>query len=697
MDQYIGKLLDNRYEILEVVGTGGMSVVYKARCRVLNRFVAIKILKEEFAQDEEFRRRFYMESQAVAKLSHNNIVSVYDVSHTPGLEYIVMELMEGITLKEYLQKKGHLSWQEALFFAQQIARALSHAHSRGIIHQDIKPQNILILRDGTAKVTDFGIASFAATSQETRVVQEAIGSVHYISPEQAKGSTIDFRTDIYSLGVVMYEMLTGKLPFEGDNALAIVMQHISAMPLLPSEVVPGIPRGMDDIVMHAMCPTASRRYASAEELYNDLQKLKNDPNVTFQYDGESIRGEAPSLDETQALPNYADIRHAASAAPAQPQKQHARYQPVREEPEGYAPRPQRKKKGFFSSPVAVATTAVVAFVIFAVIVGWLMVSSGSSGKVEVPNLVGRNISDTTLAEYVDLSDDAYRNFKFKTKTVQDENGVDGEILKQDPSAGEKVAEGATITLTVCSAGNAKEDEEYTVEKFENYTYDEVKELLKDTGVIVRRGPDETSDTVEKDKVIRTEPAEGTKLKRGETLTVIVSSGKDENAMGVMINVVGAPKDDAVKALDALEIKSEIHIVASDKTKDLVVSQSVDAGETVSKDKTVILEVSSGVAAPETGGDEPTDGGGGEQKPDDGGGSTTPAPQKGSATIDVAIPAAERESARIVVKQSDGTVLYDSTLTGAGESQSITLEGSGTQMLTVTVNGGYTSNQEVTFK
>ena len=281
MDKYIGKLLDNRYEMLEILGVGGMAVVYKARDRVLDRFVAIKIMKEEFSNDEEFHRRFRNESQAVAKLSHNNIVSIFDVSPSNSpVQYIVMELIEGITLKNYLQRKGSLSWQETLFFAQQISKALSHAHSRGIIHQDIKPHNIILLRDGTVKVTDFGIARFEK-NQETRVIQEAIGSVHYISPEQAKGSRIDHRADLYSLGVVMYEMLTGRVPFDGDTPIAIVMQHINAQAPLPSELVPGIPRGMDDIVMREMCPVLSQRYASADDIYNDLERLKNNPNLRF--------------------------------------------------------------------------------------------------------------------------------------------------------------------------------------------------------------------------------------------------------------------------------------------------------------------------------------------------------------------------------------------------------------------------------
>ena len=308
MDKYIGSMLGGRYQIEEIVGVGGMAVVYRARDTILGRDVALKVLKKEFAEDPDIRKRFSIESRAVAKLSHHNIVSVFDVGSEDGTDYIVMELIEGITLKQYLQRKGHLSWEETIFFAEQVARALMHAHSRGIIHQDVKPQNVIILRDGTAKLTDFGIASFAA-AQETRVVQEAIGSVHYISPEQAKGSKIDYRTDIYSLGVVMYEMLTGRLPFEGETALQIVMQHINAVPPMPSELVPDIPKGLDAIVMHAMCANISRRYASADELCADLARVREDPDTQFYYTASD-----DSSGETQVIGREVQraARHAAA-------------------------------------------------------------------------------------------------------------------------------------------------------------------------------------------------------------------------------------------------------------------------------------------------------------------------------------------------------------------------------------------------
>ena len=239
MDQYIGKTLDNRYEILERIGTGGMAVVYKTRDQRLNRLVAVKVLKPDLAQDEDFRRRFNAESQAVAQLSHPNIVSVYDVSRGGDTEYIVMELIDGITLKQYMEKRGQLNWRESLHFITQIMRGLSHAHSRGIVHRDIKPQNIMILRDGSVKVADFGIACLENSAQT--LTQEALGSVHYISPEQARGERTDARSDIYSAGVVMYEMLTGRLPFEGDSAVSVAIQHLSSVPLAPRELNKEIP------------------------------------------------------------------------------------------------------------------------------------------------------------------------------------------------------------------------------------------------------------------------------------------------------------------------------------------------------------------------------------------------------------------------------------------------------------------------
>ncbi|MCL2124368.1 MAG: protein kinase [Oscillospiraceae bacterium] len=280
-EKYIGRILDNRYEILELIGTGGMALVYKARCHRLNRYVAIKILKEDLAGDEDFRRRFHTESQAVGMLSHPNIVAVYDVSRSDNIEFIVMELIEGITLKQYINRKGLLNWKEALHFATQVTKALGHAHSRGIIHRDIKPHNIMILKDGSVKVADFGIARLLMA--QNTLTQEALGSVHYISPEQAKGGHVDARSDIYSVGVVMYEMLTSRLPFVGESAVSVAIQHISAIPLMPRELNPDIPVGLEDITMHAMEPDLNMRFTTADEMLNDLEEFRKNPSIVFKY------------------------------------------------------------------------------------------------------------------------------------------------------------------------------------------------------------------------------------------------------------------------------------------------------------------------------------------------------------------------------------------------------------------------------
>ena len=309
MDKFIGTILDNRYEMLEVIGVGGTAVVYKAKCHRLNRYVAVKILKEEYAQDEEFRRKFHDEAQAVAMLSHPNIVNVYDVSRSGSIEYIVMELIDGITLKEYLSRRGQLSPKEVTVFATQIARALEHAHSHNIIHRDIKPQNIMLLRDGTVKVADFGIAHFT-NNDNTYCKGEAIGSVHYVSPEQAKGSFVDNRTDLYSLGVVMYEMITGRLPFEGDTPVSIALQHINSIALPPSIFAENVPPQLEEITMKAMNPSLSKRYTSAAQILKDLEEFQNEQQFKLNIpreEGLVVQEEPQDLDATRKLNNTGEV------------------------------------------------------------------------------------------------------------------------------------------------------------------------------------------------------------------------------------------------------------------------------------------------------------------------------------------------------------------------------------------------------
>ncbi len=281
MDRYIGRLLGNRYEILEIIGAGGMAVVYKARCHRLNRLVAIKMLKDENLQDEDFCRRFHAESKAVAMLDHPNIVSVYDVSNTEDEDYIVMELIDGITLKQYMEKKGVLNWKETCHFATHIARALEHAHSRGLVHRDIKPHNVMVLKNGAVKVADFGIARLM--EQSNTMTKEALGSVHYISPEQAKGGRVDNRSDLYSLGVVMYEMMTGRPPFDGETPVSVAIKHINGGAPRPSTINPNIPRGLEQIIMKAMAHDMEDRYQDATALLHDLEQFRKNPGIVFSY------------------------------------------------------------------------------------------------------------------------------------------------------------------------------------------------------------------------------------------------------------------------------------------------------------------------------------------------------------------------------------------------------------------------------
>ena len=282
MDKYIGKRLDGRYEIKEIIGVGGMAYVYKAYDTIDDRVVAIKILKDEFLANEEFTRRFKNESKAIAILSHPNIVKVYDVSFGARLQYIVMEYIDGITLKEYIEQQQDIKWKEAVHFTVQILRALQHAHDKGIVHRDIKPQNIMLLPDGTIKVTDFGIARFSRQDiRATSATDKAIGSVHYISPEQARGEITDEKADIYSVGVMLYEMLTGRLPFEADNAVSVAIMQLQSEPKMPRDINPSIPEGLEEITIKAMQKDASKRYQSAAEMLLGYRRVQTQPEHPF--------------------------------------------------------------------------------------------------------------------------------------------------------------------------------------------------------------------------------------------------------------------------------------------------------------------------------------------------------------------------------------------------------------------------------
>ena len=586
MDQYIGKMLDNRYEILERIGTGGMAIVYKAKCHRLNRLVAIKILKSDLAQNEEFRRRFNAESQAVAQLSHPNIVSVYDVSRGGDMEYIVMELIDGITLKQYMEKRGQLNWRESLHFITQIMRGLSHAHSRGIIHRDIKPQNIMVLRDGSVKVADFGIACLADSAQT--LTQEALGSVHYISPEQARGDRPDARSDIYSSGVVLYEMLTGRLPFEGESAVSVAIQHLSSIPLAPREINPDIPEQLELICMKAMAPDLEHRYQSADAMIADLEAFRKNPEVEMKFDLSDLRPE--ENDEPTRT-----IRTMPSHTVTIPVHQPERNYPRRERDEDEEPRRAGSgKRGVLVGAVTVAAVAVV-IVLFKTILGSF--APAAVDQYQVPDLYNMTIEEA--------ENDPRIEGVFEIQKAGSEFSADvpeGHILRQDPKKGE-TRKGSQLVIQVwVSAG----EETGEVPDLENKSEQDARILLEKLNKeynleLTVEAPEELkqfSEEITEGYVIKTEPAQGEILKKGDTVKLILSKGPDIKPVTVL-PFVGMSIDSVLSQLESYKLTcdaADVEVVDSDKPGGTIVWQSPASGETVPEWTTIKFRVSAGLAS-----------------------------------------------------------------------------------------------------
>ena len=586
MDQYIGKMLDNRYEILERIGTGGMAIVYKAKCHRLNRLVAIKILKSDLAQNEEFRRRFNAESQAVAQLSHPNIVSVYDVSRGGDMEYIVMELIDGITLKQYMEKRGQLNWRESLHFITQIMRGLSHAHSRGIIHRDIKPQNIMVLRDGSVKVADFGIACLADSAQT--LTQEALGSVHYISPEQARGDRPDARSDIYSSGVVLYEMLTGRLPFEGESAVSVAIQHLSSIPLAPREINPDIPEQLELICMKAMAPDLEHRYQSADAMIADLEAFRKNPEVEMKFDLSDLRPE--ENDEPTRT-----IRTMPSHTVTIPVHQPERNYPRRERDEDEEPRRAGSgKRGVLVGAVTVAAVAVV-IVLFKTILGSF--APAVVDQYQVPDLYNMTIEE--------VENDPRIEGVFEIQKAGSEFSTDvpeGHILRQDPKKGE-TRKGSQLVIQVwVSAG----EETGEVPDLENKSEQDARILLEKLNKeynleLTVEAPEELkqfSEEITEGYVIKTEPAQGEILKKGDTVKLILSKGPDIKPVTVL-PFVGMSIDSVLSQLESYKLTcdaADVEVVDSDKPGGTIVWQSPASGETVPEWTTIKFRVSAGLAS-----------------------------------------------------------------------------------------------------
>lgn len=558
MDKYIGKMLDGRYEIIELIGSGGMANVYKAKCHRLNRMVAVKILKSDMAENEEIRRRFRDESRAVAQLSHANIVSVYDVSSSGDTEYIVMELIDGITLKQYMERRGQMDWRESLHFIIQIMRALEHAHSRGIIHRDIKPQNIMVLRDGSVKVADFGIACLQNNAQT--LTQDALGSVHYISPEQARGEHIDARSDIYSAGVVLYEMLTGRLPFEGDTAVSVAIQHLSSVPLAPSEIREDVPKGLELICMKAMCADINKRYASATAMLEDLESFRKNPDIDMEY----IREELKEKENTEVT-RYISKKELSEAVRNKKEKEKDELAAEKQEKTGIAGTKDEKKRMAIIIG-AFAGALLLIFLIFTLIFNGFGGGGDSSGH-KVPDIRGMTVEEAEKLEGIKGI------FTIEVVgTKENSKYKDGEIISQDPSEGTLRKNNLTIQVYVC----AKVEKSYMPTVL-NMSESDAKSILNNMSLGLNiQVQDKPSDTVAKGLVVATSPAAGAEIRQGNTVIIYISSGREIKPVTVP-NFVGMTEEKA--NLEAQKLGLVVGASSSeysDKPAGTVIRQSISA-------------------------------------------------------------------------------------------------------------------------
>ena len=596
MENYVGKRLDGRYEIQDIIGVGGMAVVYKAYDSIDDRIVAIKVLKEEYLAKEEFRRRFKNESKAIAILSHPNIVKVYDVSFGDRLQYIVMEHVEGITLKEYIEQCGVVNWNEALFFVIQILRALQHAHDKGIVHRDIKPQNIMLLDNGLIKVTDFGIARFSRGETRT-ITEKAIGSVHYISPEQAKGQLTDEKADIYSVGVVLYEMLTGKLPFDGDNAVAIaIMQlQVEAEPL--RSVNPDIPIGFEQITLKAMQKNPRDRYQSVSEMLLDLEEFKMNPNIKFDYQNYFVDDEPTRyIGKIQEKTIPVDRQPTGEYKPIRPSDYEDDYENEyqNEIPRKVASTPERikvdnsktAKKNF-----TVILGVVFAFLLILAIVLGIFIKNGTlilGGKrVEVASFIG--------ADYIEeiVNNPEYEDYIFEVVYVSSSDFAEGTVTDQDPKAGDSLAKGGVVKLYVAKSGEGK-----IIPDFTNYNYKAARDTLESMGFVVTLQATENT-AVQVGNVISTNPAANTSVLEGSTITVYYAVDTSAETQFKMPDLEGLSLEKAKLLIERNElVVSKIETVDSSIASNYVVSQSPADGSPVRKGDSVIITISSGYVSSE---------------------------------------------------------------------------------------------------
>ncbi|MFR7904974.1 MAG: Stk1 family PASTA domain-containing Ser/Thr kinase [Coprococcus eutactus] len=636
-----GTMLSGRYEIIEMVGSGGMSEVYKAKCHVLNRFVAIKVLKPEFSSDVNFVTKFRIEAQSAAGLSHPNIVNVYDVGEDNGVYYIVMELVEGITLKEYIQKHGRIEPKEAIDFAIQIAQGVQAAHEHHTIHRDIKPQNIILANNGTLKVTDFGIAKAASSSTTTT---NAMGSVHYISPEQARGGFSDERSDIYSLGITLYEMLTGHVPFEGENNVAIALMHIQSEMVSPREYYPDIPTSLEKIIRKCTQKKPERRYLTANALIADLYRVKENPNIDCIVVPKQTVPSSPTIEMTkQEMEMIKTGRQVDAAAtqevpPARPKTSEIQVnRPVMkpsqfddlfpddddpedevsendigddyqndDEPEHDEDLDPRLKKIITVASVAIAVVlAILALVVIGNIAGWFP-GGLFGGKATTEKTTGSDVLaptdalSTTEQETIpmvnvvglyktaaeeQMKKNGFTNYTFKEQT--DATVEKGYVISQSVDDGTAITKDTAITIVISSG-----KEMTSVPNVVNYEDSQATTLLEEAGLKVTHGY-AYDDNVEKDHVISSDPVAGTEVEEGSTVKIIISNGKEQKKV-VVPNLEGTSEADAAAKLTELNLVGAPTYEYSDTVKEgQVISQDPVVNTEVDEQSTVSYVVSKG--------------------------------------------------------------------------------------------------------
>lgn len=654
MDKNIGKKLDGRYEITELIGVGGMADVYKGVDVIDNKAVAIKILKKEFAENEEFLRRFRNESKAIAVLSHPNIVKIYDVGFSDKIQYIVMEYIDGITLKEYIEEERVLTWKDTVHFLIQILRALQHAHDKGIVHRDIKPQNIMMFTDGTIKVMDFGIAKFAREEGKT-ATDQAIGSVHYISPEQARGDVTDAKSDIYSVGAMMYEMLTGRKPFDSDNPVSIAVMHMHDIPERPRAVNPEIPAGLEEIVLKAMEKNPEDRYSSTTDMISDIEAFKSNPDITFGYYRERDNTDTRYYD---SIPNEQDIK---VNAPVDSEKYDVAYSggnvPVRNYDDDDDDDEEEERS---SLVVPVLTAAVVVVIIVAVIfvaslVKGLLNNDGTSADFKMPSLVGMDYNEavSTYGSKISIQENGYEYSEYDK----------GCIISQDVEAGTAAKKGDVVKVVI-SSGMKKA---VVPTGLTNTDSESAKAKLEAAGFVCEIKHASSTD-IDKGNVIKTVPEEGTEVDAGITIVLYVSMGIDSEQIKID-NYVGKDINEVTQIIAYLGLEVDIESIHSYEEEGIICEQSIEPDTTVDVGTKIVFKVSDGIL------------------PD------------GEISLDVPIPTSAygRFVIDFIIQNADGSTNTVSTSTIIGQqmpSVSIKLPGSGENVLVTAVlsnmNNGMTA-------